>query len=60
MQELESQLQAEELERSQAATVHGRLEMELADQATRHVEQVRLLKAEEEHLKAEFESQRSS
>jgi hypothetical protein len=36
-----------------------RLEKELADQGTRHAEEVQRLKDEEEHLKAEFESQRS-
>lgn len=56
MNELEGQLQAKELERSQAAAERNRLEKELTDQATRHTEQVRLLKAEEERLQAEFET----
>jgi hypothetical protein len=42
VQELEGQLQAKEQERSQAAAECNRLEKELADQATRHAEQVRL------------------
>jgi hypothetical protein len=57
--ELESQLRAKELERSQAAVEHDRLDKELVDQAARHVDQVRQLKDGEELLKAEFESQRS-
>jgi hypothetical protein len=58
--ELEGQLQAKELERRQAAAERDRLEKELADQATRHADQVQQLKDGEELLKAEFESQRSA
>jgi hypothetical protein len=58
--ELEGQLQAKELERRQAAAERDRLEKELADQASRHADQVQQLKDGEELLKAEFESQRSA
>jgi hypothetical protein len=57
VRELEGQLQAKELERSQAAAERERLERALADQATRHAEEVRQLKDGEELLKAEFESE---
>ena len=60
MCKLESQLEAKELERNQAATERNRLEKELADQASQHAEQLQQLKDGEERLKAEFESQRSS
>ena len=59
LHELESQLKAKELERSQAAVERNRLKKELADQAAQHAKQVQQLKDEEERLKAEFESQRS-
>jgi hypothetical protein len=57
VRELKGQIQAKELERSQAATACERLEKELADQATRHAEEIRQLKDAVEHLRAEFESQ---
>jgi hypothetical protein len=59
VRELEGQLQAKELERSHAAAESERLEKALADQATRHADEVWQLKDGEERLKAEFESQHS-
>ena len=65
--ELETELRAKGLERSQAAQECERLNKELADQAERHKVEVQQHKAEiqqlkdgEDLLKAEFETQRSN